>query len=73
MDVIEMIMQVLASPEARNVPGSVNASGHMRTALIPWKCMICLVVSAVRSDRLYALRMNGRIRKIKPTVAAMLT
>ena len=47
-----MIMQDLASPQARNVDGSVNDVGQKMRAPILWKIIMSVVIFAVTSDKL---------------------
>ena len=52
MDKMEIIMQALASPQARNVAGNVNDAGQNISAPILWNTIISVVICAVISDRL---------------------
>ena len=72
MDKIEIIIQDLASPQARNVDGNVNDTGQKITAPILWNNIMSVVIWAVTSDRLYRFKTHGNARYITAIVAAIL-
>ena len=68
-----MTIVTCASPAARSVEGTEKDSGQMIMQLMLWKYKICFVVSAVRSDRLYAHNIKGSSMKIAAFMTQMST
>ena len=70
---MEMIIQDLASPHARNVEGKVNDTGQKITAPTLWNNIIFVVIFVVTSDKLYSFKIHGNVRYVMAIVTAILT
>ena len=68
IDIIDIPIHNLTSPEARKVAGRVKEAGHISIALIPCRYTSRLVMLAVALDNLYILRIYGRAMNVPRTV-----